>query len=388
MKRIISALILLLSIAVSAQVTVTPYGHAQYRLRFRYTIQTPDAGDNLTTKEYCNQIAYHAGLRAQLSETMSFQFQIGNDWVATEDVDWEANEAWLKRKGLYPYFHLAYFNWNPGQFYLMGGILPVQSHGALDLLERSLNNDTYASAALVGWAVGTNASSMGLKVGMPLLKDDFSLGVDLFSTVISSRPQTIGKDTPDALTAVMFVVDVPMRMAKFSITPQASVIFNRLYNPNTDEADHEYAGGFSARYAFTKKLNLTTKFGYAQLNNENTNLCRASEDDFQIIDTTGRVVSDPVGEQYNEGLIAGLGGSVVAGPGSFIFEATYNYNNDDAQDNAMEHYIFSDLKYGWGVNDNFTLMPRVRTFTTIFAEQKDDESRTEIRPEILFIARF
>ncbi|MFP4415768.1 MAG: hypothetical protein ACOC41_00075 [Chitinivibrionales bacterium] len=396
MRRLIVSIILLTALSATAQIEVKPYAHAQYRLRMRYHILSPDEGDNVTTNEYRNQIAYHAGIRASVSESMSFQFQVGNDWIATEDVDWEANEAWLKRQGLYPYFHLAFFNWNPGLFYLMGGIVPVQSHGPLDLLERSLNADTYGGAALLGWAVGTNASSMGIKVGAPIVNNTLKLGFDLFSTIITNRTPALSEDSPDQPNAVMFVLDIPLNVAKFSLTPQASVIFNRLHNANTEESDHEYAGGFSARYAFSDKFQLSAKFGYAQLSNENSGAATVIIDEYEFIDTTtnrvavGRdtLIADETALD-KAALIAGLRGSVEAGPGSFIFELAYSSNDNQDLDDAMTHYLFGDFNYGWKLNPYMTLMPRVRVFTTLFGESDEqNEMKTEIRPEFQFIAHF
>ncbi len=392
MKRLLISLILLISVSTYAQMKFTPYGHAQYRLRLSYSILTPDQGDNLTALAYHNQIAYYAGLRALISESMSFQFQIGNDWVATEDVEWGANEAWEKRDGLYPYFHLAYFNWNPGLFYLMGGIVPISSHGALDLIERSLNADSYSAAAFVGWPVGTNGSSMGLKVGAPILKNDFSMGVEVFSTTTSNRIQQLAEDASENLNAVMFVINVPMSIAKLSFTPQFSTIINRLYNPNTGESDHEYATGLSANYTFSKIFSMSAKFGYAQIANENSGLARESENEFDIADTGGSVAgvidTTTVDDQNHIGMIAGIGGSIILGPGSIIFEGTYSSNENSEVDESSTHFFFGDLKYGWNLNEHLTLMPRIRSFTTVYPEAAQNESKTEILTEILFIARF
>lgn len=360
---------------------VTPYGHAQYRLRLKMTYR--NTGDEvLSTYEYPNQIAYFLGTKALVGDQLVLQFQLGNDWVATEKVDWTANNNFGAKSGVYPYFHLAYAAWNPGPFHLAFGIQPVFNYGPLDLLERSIrfsgtavvNGDTttvqggsYAGAALVTYPVGTNNSFMGLSLGAPILKDEFKLGVDYFMTIIENRPESFLAEPEINPNALLSVINLPMAAGDFTITPQAFVLLFKYYSAETGEGDHEFGGGLAATYKLGDKSSLRASFGVAQNSAEKSEL---------------------LGERTKRGYIAGLEGKFGAGPGSLI--AAVNWSGDETvdQDDSMLHFLYTDLKYGWGVYKGLVLMPRVRTFTTLYPDGMADEYKLEVRPELLFIAAF
>ncbi|MDR2728624.1 MAG: hypothetical protein LBB56_05775, partial [Chitinispirillales bacterium] len=130
---------LLISGAAMADLEVTPYGAAQYRLRFEHGMFMPDAdgADNLGTFDYSNRLCLRVGLKAKVDDQFSAQFQIGNDWGAAENVQWTSNRAKGGNSTLY--MQLAFFKWNPGAYFIEAGIVPLNSNGALDLMERSLN---------------------------------------------------------------------------------------------------------------------------------------------------------------------------------------------------------------------------------------------------------
>lgn len=365
-------LVIALATAALSGVVVTPYGHAQYRLRMKAYVRDSASGDeNIVSKkyEYKNRIAYFLGTKAVFDEQFLLQFQIGNDWVFTGPVDWEANNNWMAKSGNYPFFHLAYAAWDPGAFHLAFGIQPLVSHGPLDLLERSIRGNAYDLAAWLSWPVGTNNSMMGLSVGAPVLTNDFKLGIDLFSTVVTDRPDQFLEDPAINPNGILNVVTVPMAAGKLSIAPQAYALLFKEYSSVTGEGDHEFGAGFSARYALGDKSYLRVLAAGSRNSNENSRL------DSEALVTY-------------QGIIAGVSGSFAAGPGSISAAFTWSSSENIEVEESIAHYLYSDLKYGWGVRKGLVLMPRVRTFTMLPNESSDITYQLEIRPELIFIGSF
>jgi hypothetical protein len=95
-----------------------------------------------------------------------------------------------------------------------------------------------------------------------------------------------------------------------------------------------------------------------------------------------------LGERTKRCYIAGLEGKFGAGPGSIIAAVNWSADETVDQDDSMLNFLYTDLKYGWGVYKGLVLMPRVRTFTTLFPEDAPNEYKIEVRPELLFIGAF
>ncbi len=368
-----------LASAVSALegITVVPYGHAQYRLRLRMTYKEFAGGeDTLKSKyEYKNQIAYFLGTKATVGEQLHLQFQIGNDWVFTEEVDWLANNNFGAKSGVYPFFHLAYASWNPGPFHLAFGIQPLFNYGPLDLLERSVRDSdqdgfadgSYAAAALYTYPVGTNNSWMGVSVGAPILKDNFKLGVDYFMSIIEDRPDTFLEDPEINPNAILNVINIPMATGPFTITPQAFVLLYKYYSEITGEGDNEYGAGLAATYKIGEGSSVRASFGYARNATEN---------------------SEVRGDSTQQGIIAGAEGKFAAGPGSIIAAVNWSSDENLDRDDSRTNFLYTDLKYGWKVIKGMVIMPRVRTFTVIAPDNAPFNYQVEVRPEILFIGAF
>jgi hypothetical protein len=375
--------------AQQASPSVTTYGLAQYRLRTDITNYQGN-GKSGTSVDYSNRIAFYLGAAAKLNEQVSMQLQVGNDWVSTEDVNYLAGNPSNAKKSYppfsVPYFSLAFVKYNPGIFHVTAGIIPLLSNGTLDLIERSLSAGSYNGAALVSWAVGTNNSIMGAQIGMPVVKGDFKMGIDLFSTVIEPRKQMAANEKTNSIiekpngnpSSVMFVGDIPMSVGNVTITPEVTGILNRLYNSRTEKGDHEIAAGLSAGIKFNKVNSIGFSTAYSMLSNGNSKL---------VTGTTSGTVDSNIYDY--RGYIAGVGGTFVAGPGAILVDVKYSFNDDKELKDAMAQYLFADLKYAWSINKFVTLTPRVRLFTTIYPESNTGlDYKNLIRPELLLTGKF
>ncbi len=349
---------------------ITPYGHAQYRLRS----ESVKKGDADFKTSYYNKIAYHLGVKASVGTKFTAVLQVGNKSIATESVNWNPIS-----EDVTPFFHLAYAKWDPGFLNISAGIIPMKSNGALDLLERSIYNGgnidkgksmnafsdvTYAGASQVGWAIYTENSIMGLQLGVPILKDDIKLSVDAAATVIEEK-----KDTPSQ-TKILWIFNVPFKVSVLSFTPQISLLQNRIVNTTTNKKDHEFAAGANIGVKATKDISFGLALGLSKIDDESTKAENA--------DT-----------QERKGKYLSVSTKIKAGPGNI--QAAYKLSSDATEeDDSSIRFHYIDLKYGIAAHKNFTIMPRIRFFMNRWANEAvaDLEKTTKIRPELIFIGKF
>jgi hypothetical protein len=358
---------LLLSGAALAELEVKPYGDAQFRLRGAYhTLSNDD--DSQSALEYSNRISWRTGVRAKVDDQLSLQFQIGNPYNAADNVNYQRNG--IGSIGV----HLAYGTWNPGSFFITAGIVPVNSHGPLDLLENSLNGTTignFGAASHNGWATRTDNSLTGIRIGAPIVKGDVKVGAELFTSVTTFREHTIDntdlsvepKDNP---SATLFVLDIPISSGALRVTPQVAMVMNRLYNSAEEKGDHEMAFGTSASYRVNPQLSLNLTGAYAMGSNDNTEA------------TTTRDMS---------GIFVGVGGSYRTGPGQIQLEYKMNTVENDKADKSGITYHYIDARYAIGVHSKFSITPRFRVYLTQ-PEADGAINTTELRPELIFTASF
>lgn len=370
------------------------YGLTQYRLRGEATRFTADDNKTGMAVDYFNRVGFYLGTLAKLNDQVTMQLQIGNDWISTEDVKYLANNPSNVKEKKYPffsvpYFSLAYAKWDPGYFKIAAGIIPLFNYGPLDLIERSLALNSYNSAALISWAVGSNNAMLGAQIGAPVLKGDFKLGVELFSTVVDSRKQTAANESSNTVItdpkknpgSVMFVMNVPMSSGAFTFTPQFVGILNRLYRKSIGGGDNEVAGGFTAATKIGKSASAYVTAACSRLSNEHSRLPVGVNSD--TVDFAQADVFD------FHGFITGAGSNVDIGPGTLFFDFKYSMSEDVKVDSSQSNYIFADLKYSWNINKYISLMPRVRLFTTIYAENNPGlDYKNVIRPELIFTGKF
>jgi hypothetical protein len=374
---VVGAAVLMFSTSVLAELKVTPYGAAQYRLRFEHGMHMPDAdgADNMSTFDYSNRLCLRVGLRAQYDEQFSMQFQIGNNWGAAENVQWSSN---LNGSNLY--MQLAFFRWNPGPYFLEAGIVPLNGHGALDLIERSVGTSgpqgfafgRYAQANFHGWGEMNN-SLAGFKIGAPVVDGDVKLRAELTQSVTAARTQSFtdldaNGDPQWNPSGIMTVLQIPVEAGAFRITPEMVFVFNKDVDmvDGYREGDHEMAFGAAGSYKINDGLSVTFRGAYAMYSNSNR-------------------MGDAGATSEESGLLVGAGVSAKAGPGTLQFAVDYNLIDDAQADNADYGFLYTDLRYGIRLHPRVTFTPRYRTYTRMFP---NDDIRLHNRFELIVEGSF
>jgi len=364
-----------------------------------YSNKRDDGGTESAT-DFQYKLAYKIGVKVKVNEEVSGQFEIGNDWYACETVDAinsgnlvSLSRASQKRDFVTPYFSLAYMKWNPGCLHMDVGIIPVGGSSLLDLIGAgmlwgynttgsaigSASGSAYKMAAHIPWGVITNFSVPGMRIGMPILKDDFKLGIDVTSTILEERAVAAKVDSIALKnnSAIMIMADFPMSAGALTLKPTFIINLNRFYRDSgkaligiKDKADNEIGAGLEAGYKINPSACLRAGFGYAQMSNENSKL------------PTDLAVEE-------QGMNGNIGTTIAMGPGKIDFDFNLSTDENKKITDSRVMYPFFDLKYGWAVNKNFIIMPRTRLFFTTPA--KNDvtyKSKFYMWPEVMLFGTF
>jgi hypothetical protein len=389
--------------AAPASPLLTWGGLAMLRLRDEIVTNYQADGKTAEDANFSYQIAYHLGVKVKPNDQVMLQFDIGNDWYATEEVEGLPGNYWTKRNPMTPWFDLAFAQWDPGFMHIQAGVIPVRGTPLMDLLGVSIFlNRNYQKAAHIPWGVVTNFSQTGLRLGAPIVKGDFSFGVDAMSTVIEMRKVPTKADTFNLNPiAVEFELEAPLSAGAFTATPQAFIIPNRSYNLKSGASDLEFGAGFDAGYKVNTGITLRAGFGYARTSNRNSyknsdgsynTFYDTYGDPFNITsktDTVNKVVDSVEFDRWGTNL--NVGTTIVLGPGKLDFDFNLSNQQNAYNKNIDDWYPFFDLKYGWALNKNFIVMPRVRFF---FTEPKAAVSgitynnMLTTRPELIFTGVF
>jgi hypothetical protein len=351
----------------ASPLSFTPYGLSQFRLRYDFNINNKN--DTIAKSgNYSNRIAYKFGVNIKADDQTTFNFEIGNDWASTEEVTGDSGVY----KQYKPYVHLAAVNWDPGYMHIRTGIIPVKGTALLDLIGRSIdkNKKNYGEAGHINWAITTDNSLIGLNTGVPILKDDFKLGIEFTTVVLESRKVAAVVDgfRRNASSVALFF-NVPMSAGGLSLNPQ--LIITPSSNLSTDpdgkkHRDPEIGGGLDANYKINDAALITAGFGIAHISNENSRTGTTAEYD-------------------RTGINATVGTVIKLGPGKLNFDFNISFNDDSKKEDSLQMFPFIDLKYGWSINKYFSIMPRIRGFWYIYP---DDRINTLLRPEIIFTGSF
>jgi hypothetical protein len=363
-------------------IKTTFYGMAMYRFRWiAYANYRKDQGIETAT-DYQNKLAYKAGVKVKVNDEVSGQFEAGNDWYGTESVEAVNKGNFLNsHRDIYPYFSLAYMKWNPGCFFIDVGIIPVPGSSLLDLIgtgfsAADINSGTaYQKAAHTSWGIITNFSLPGARLGMPILKEDFKLGVELVTSVLEER--TVTAMIPDSLrdnnSGIMLMAGIPMSTGLLTLKPSVIINFSRFYRDSAsvkDKADNEYGLGVEAGYKVSSAACVRLGLGYAHMANKNSRLPAQAEFD-------------------EEGVDGNIGTTLALGPGKLDCDFTLSTDENSKAGVSRAYYPFVDVKYGWAVNKNFTIKPRTRLFFTR-AAKNDSKYVTKFVtwPEIILYGEF
>jgi len=384
--QIAAGILIAAFVSISDGIVVTPYGMAEYRLRGELYATVPKSGERAKEYAYSNQLAYMVGLKAFPSQHVQFQFEIGNDWHWTEQVHVSGDNFLAKRNPLVPWFSLAYAQWDPGYLHLQAGIVPVKEAAVMDLVGLSIYwGTTYAGAAHLPWDVISNLSMPGVRIGAPFINDKFMLAVDLFSSILDQRTPipAISALYRQTWSSPIFILDVPIHYQSLSVIPKFVAIVNRFYRNDavvTDKSDNEFAGGIDAVYPVSGNFSLRAGIGAARVSNANT----WSERD-SVMNAQNVKIQAPRWDRL--GVEGKIGTSVVLAHGTLDVELALN--TDEYTDNAESRTAWDvlDIRYGWNINKNFMIMPRVRLFgNQSFAPNGIDNIRAW--PELIFSGSF
>jgi hypothetical protein len=386
--------------------TVTPYGRAHYRFREQINTRSDTAvlgANRKTIADYTNRLAWQLGLKATVNEQVSMQFQIGNDWGSPENVTYALNNGIRSRFTTYQnlYIHLAYARWDPGYLFVEAGVVPLVSHGTLDLLESSLSRGRYYETVFDGWSQYNN-SMIGFKLGAPIVKGDVKVSAELFQTVIDPRGQVMPADGKlyEEVTAnpasVLMVLTVPIDMGDLKITPQLTGVLNRNYNTATEEGDNEGIAGLSANYKINNDVSVSLNGGYATINNDNSRVGSYGIPSGATVPSRGGSVKAADAENvtpfYANGMLLGAGTSVKAGPGTAQFNINWNYTQNGLSDATIDatrfDFLNTDLRYTYRLNKNFSVMPRYRTDTVYYPKKNVNDVEFRQRFELVFEGSF
>ena len=370
-------------------------GMAQLRLRDELVTNFQKTGHEEEKATFSYQLAYHLGVKVRPNDQTLLQFDIGNDWFATEEAEGMPDNYWTKRDPLTPWFDLAYAQWDPGYLHIQAGIIPVRGTPLMDLLGVSLlYNRSYNFAAHIPWGVVTNFCQTGLRLGAPVVKGPFSVGVDAMSAIIEQRPvYAIGIDSIKInLDAVEFELEVPMVAGGFNVTPQAFIIPARSFNKATGQSDIEFGSGFDVGYKVKDGVVFRAGFGYAR--NSNRDTYSPTNEVYDTYNNPYSMITKPVGvdsmkdsvEFDRWGTNLNVGTTLMLGPGKLDFDFNLSNQQDAYNKNVDDWYPFFDIKYGWMLSKNFIVMPRVRLFFTEPKTTYNNELKT--RPELIFSGTF
>lgn len=381
-----------------ADLEIKPYGGAQYFYRGRiWNASVKDS--SASTFDHYNLVKWQVGLKAKVDDQLSLQFQIGNDWVAGENVTWFANNTVSGRKKIDEtsvsisniFVHLAYARWNPGYMYMDLGVIPLVSNGTLDLLERSINSGSYDQAGYQTYFAQAVNSMMAFRLGAPILKDNIKLSAEVVTSVIDSRVQSLtskgdrggidSKSPKDNPPSFLVMLNLPVTAGGIKVTPELTAVTNRNYNSAKEKGDHEIIGGLSASYKVNDMVSVSLNGGYGMIDN-----CKSKVGAYGNSDRSAAYD----GGYESRGLLIGAGTAVKAGPGVFAFDAKYgnSINKKSKTDTDIDN-IYIDPRYTWNVHPNVTIQPRWRVYIISYDKDRGGvETKMENRPELTIGASF
>ncbi len=370
----------------AASPLLTWYGMAQLRLREEICSNKAKNGIDSLSATFQYPLGYKLGVKVRPNDQALLQFEIGNDWYGTDIATGIPGNYYKNRDPMTPWFSLAFAQWDPGYLHIQAGIIPVRGTPLMDLLGVSiLNNKKYIGAAHTPWGTVTNLSQTGLRIGAPILKDDIKLGVDLMGAIIEQRAVAAGANTWNTnADALEFLGELPFGYNALTATPQVYAVVDRSFNKATNQGDMEIGAGADFTYKCCEMANFRAGFGYAQ--NANTYSYAAGARTLKNPLNPSDTSTIAVKPSERSGMNLNVGTTVKLGPGKLDFD--FNYSTDkDAKDSTVDDsYPFFDLKYGWAVNKNFVIKPRIRFFITNPKTVYD--SKLTSRPELIFEGSF
>jgi len=359
---------------------------AQLRLREEIVSNRDVAGNDIRSATFQYPLGYKLGVKVKPNDQTLLQFELGNDWYSTDIATGIPGNYIKARDPMTPWFSLAFAQWDPGYLHIQAGIIPVRGTPLMDLLGVSILYDKkYIAAAHIPWGVVTNLSQTGLRIGAPILKDDIKLGVDLMSAIIEQRSVAAGVNAWNFnADAIEFLGEIPFSYNALTLTPQTFAILDRSFNKANNQGDMEIGFGADLIYKCCEMANVRAGFGYAQNSNDYSYAVgeRTLNNPLNPSDTSTVAVKP----SERSGLNVNVGTTVKLGPGKLDFDFNYSTDKDKKDSTVDDAYPFFDLKYGWSVNKNFVIKPRIRFFMAY--PKTGYESKLTTRPELILEGSF
>jgi hypothetical protein len=331
-------------------------------------------------------LGYKIGAKICPNDQALLQFELGNDWYATDVATGIPGNYQKYRDPMTPWFSLAFAQWDPGYLHIQAGIIPVRGTPLMDLLGVSiLYGKKYEYASQLSWNTITNGSQTGLRLGAPILKDNFKLGVDIMSAIIQQRSVILGANAWNYnADGIEFEGEIPMSVMGISVTPQTFAIVDRSFNTATNKGDMEYGAGIDAVYKCCDAACIRAGFGYAQNSNDYSYAPgeRTLKNPLNPTDTTTTAVNP----SQRSGINVNAGTTVNLGPGKLDFDFNFSTDHDAKDSTVNDGYSYLDLKYGWAVNKNFVIKPRIRFY--IVNPKTVYDSKLTTRPELILEGSF
>jgi hypothetical protein len=256
---------------------------------------------------------------------------------------------------------------------------------------------------------------------------------------------------------------LPIAVGDLKLTPQVTSVFNRNYNTKLEMGDVEFLAGLSAGYKVSDGISLSLNGAYGSISNENSlvgvyggtvrsgsNTSTSTTSALKVGSnttydnpdsvTTITIITDTIMGGTNDtkyisnGLIAGIGATIKAGPGVIALGVSYG-NASNSADKFRSSYtsvttttivrvsendldfgepdttisgpviidtkdfdpktatnkndILIDVRYTWNVHPKFSIAPRWRTYITTYDEGSGHvKMKMENRPEIVLTGTF
>lgn len=345
-----------------------PYGLAQYSFEWEYSSDDNEKYNSLL--ETSNRAGIYYGFLLKINSKLMFQFQFGNDWSLINKADYPFdNPVTVTEKSYlpfsFPFFHLAYIQWEPGYFYIQTGKVPVENYGSLDLIERSLATDNFQGAAWIGWSTATNFSLLGAKTGLHLFHGSFS--PEIFATMInkSKHDSQNNKKIPPAF---LFIFNMPFRCGRFFLAPQIAIVCNRHYDHLSGQANNETGLGFRSSYILNSSLLFYTSGAWARLKNYNSKYPVNSFCDYR-------------------GFQLAAGTSWERGKILLELETRYSRANDRGAIDSKSHFLYCQFKSRLKFHRFISIIPQIRFFQ-VFYSKVTKPGKVLLCPEIIFRGQF
>ena len=370
MKKVTTSLLMVASVVtLSSALEVKQSGNVQFRLRSETNYELDSTGaiyDGSQSTEYTNKYLWNYKLGLKVNDNLAIKFRLSNpNGAALETVNFNGKFADSKN-GLVA-LPQAEIKYNTGFFRLDAGILEVKGSTALTLATSAESNGYQKMDISNDWSVYANNSQTGLRVG-------FDFGDAIALNVVSAIAKYHKKDSLPYYANFRTIAELPITFGenkKFAVVPTFEVLSgisgtydNRHYNTN---------GSIDFIGKFNKTFTLSAGAGYGLY--------------YKVFNDTTTTWDKPTGLLLSVKPVVKFGDKLknTVTLGYSFGRGADGELEGDAKYATLDNHI--DFRWGLGIANHFTIMPRFRTWW--FSDTKSSsDSSVKIRPEIIFNGSF